>query len=223
LEDRRIIHGVGGCCDPGGYDDLFSVRFSRHLARRYRKRGLDRTATKILAFLTAQGIDGATVLEIGGGVGVLQLELLRRGAARATNLEIVDSYEQDAAALADEAGFASRITRRHVDLATAPSEVEAHDIVVLHRVVCCYRDYERLLTAASDHATRLLVYSYPPRNFLSRTMFATENFLFRLRRSAFRAYIHDPGAMAAAAQRGHLHPTYRRGGMTWHILGLTAD
>ena len=46
-----------------------------------------------------------------------------------------------------------RMTRRQADIATMPDEAEAHDIVVLHRVVCCYPDYERLLTAAADHAS----------------------------------------------------------------------
>ena len=45
-----------------------------------------------------------------------------------------------------------RMTRRQVDIAATPDRVEAHDIVVLHRVVCCYPDHERLLTAAADHA-----------------------------------------------------------------------
>ncbi len=39
-------------------------------------------------WLVAQGIQGSTVLEIGGGVGEIQLELLRHGAARTTNLEL---------------------------------------------------------------------------------------------------------------------------------------
>ena len=40
-------------------------------------------------------------------------------------------------------------------------------MVVLHRVVCCYPDYElypdyeRLLSAAPDHARRLFVFDYP--------------------------------------------------------------
>jgi hypothetical protein len=46
------------------------------------------------------------------------------------------------------------------------------DLVILHRVVCCYPDYERLLTAAADHARRALVFSYPPRNPLSRASYA---------------------------------------------------
>ena len=36
--------------------------------------------------------------------------------------------------------------------------------------MCCYPDYERLLTAAAEHARRLLVFSHPPRNVVSRTL-----------------------------------------------------
>jgi len=213
---------MDGCCDSSGYGALFGERFSRHLARRYRRRGLDRTATRMLEFLTEQGVDGASVLEIGGGVGALQLELLQRGASRATNLELVDSYDDDAAALAADAGMADRMTRRRVDLATSPDEVEPHDIVVLHRVVCCYPDYERLLGAAAGHARRLLVYSHPPRNPVSRAIFAGENLLFRLRRNPFRTFLHDPAAMTTAAQRDGLEIGYRHRGFTWHVVGLTA-
>jgi hypothetical protein len=44
------------------------------------------------------------------------------------------------------------------DLAADPGAVEPADLVVLHRVVCCYPDYERLLGAAADHARRGLVW-----------------------------------------------------------------
>jgi hypothetical protein len=214
---------MGGCCEPAGYDDLFGTRFSRHLARRYRKRGLDRTAARMVAFLTEQGIEGASVLEIGGGVGDLQLELLRRGAVRATNLELVDSYDADAAALAAEAGLGDRVDRRLIDLAADPGAVEPHDIVVLHRVVCCYPDHQRLLGAAADHATRLLVFSHPPRNVVSRALFAGENLLFRLRRTPFRTFVHDPDQLVASAQRGRLRPAYRHRGFAWQVVGLTTS
>lgn len=214
---------MSDCCEPSGYRDLFGGRFSRRLARRYRKRGLDRTATHIVEFLEAEGLAGATVLEIGGGVGAIQLELLRRGAARTTNLELVDSYEADAAELATEAGVADRMVRRQLDLARTPGAVEPHDVVVLHRVVCCYPDARRLLAVAADHADRLLVFSHPPRNLRSRALTAGENLLLRLRRSAFRTYVHDPSAMVAAAESGQLRARYRHRGFTWHVVGLATD
>jgi magnesium-protoporphyrin O-methyltransferase len=199
---------------------MFGARFSRHLTRRYRRRGLDRNAQRIVDFLCAHGIDGASVLEIGGGVGDVQVELLRRGAARATNLEMVDAYEKDARELAAEAGVADRITRRQVDLARSPDAVGAHDVVVLHRVVCCYPDSETLLAVAAERATRLLVFSYPPRHLVNRGLLVAENLLFRLRRMAFRTYLHDPDALVAAAQRGPLREAYRHQGLAWHVVGL---
>ena len=47
----------------------------------------------MVGFLAERGVEGATVLEIGGGIGDIQLELLRRGASRTTNLELVDAYD----------------------------------------------------------------------------------------------------------------------------------
>jgi magnesium-protoporphyrin O-methyltransferase len=68
--------------------------------------------------------------------------------------------------------------------------VEPADIVVLHRVVCCYPDHERLLGAAAGHTRRFLVFSYPPRNRLSRLLVAGQNLLFRLLRKEFRTFAH---------------------------------
>ena len=74
---------VTGCCNPRGCDEFFNPRFARRMARRYRKRGLDKPSRRMVEFLEQRGeLDGATVLEIGGGVGEIQLELLKRGAAK---------------------------------------------------------------------------------------------------------------------------------------------
>jgi 2-polyprenyl-3-methyl-5-hydroxy-6-metoxy-1,4-benzoquinol methylase len=213
---------MSGCCDPGLYDQKFGSGFSRYLARRYRKRGLDRTARRMVSFLNEHGVEGASVLEIGGGVGDIQIELLRHGAARATNLELSDSYESDARALAAEAGVADRMTRCQVDIAARPDEVEPHDIVVLHRVVCCYPDGDRLLGEAAAHARRLLVYSHPPRNRVSRAVFTTENVYRRLRRDPFRGHLHDPERMIASAEGTGLRVGYRHRGFVWHVVGLAA-
>lgn len=211
---------MSDCCDRPGYQTVFSDRFARHVARTYRKRGLDRTQRRMVSFLTDRGIKEASVLEIGGGVGEMQIELLSRGAREATNLEISRSYETQAAALLDRSGMTDRVTRRFTDIATSPEEVEPADVVVLHRVVCCYPDYERLLSAAASHAKRLLVYSHPPRDPLRRMMISCENLLHRLRGNDFRAFVHPPAAMIEAAQAQGLSVSYRYRGMSWNVVGF---
>jgi 16S rRNA G966 N2-methylase RsmD len=193
---------------------------ARRAAKRYRKRGLDKTARQIVGFLQSRGLDGATVLEIGGGVGEIQLELLKRGAQRTVNLELSPAYEQDAARLVQEAGANGRVERRIVDIAVDPAAVEPADVVVLHRVVCCYPDYARLLGTAADHARRLLVFSHPPRNPISHAIVATQNLGFRLLRREFRTFAHPPPAMLAVLERHELQRTFTHRGIPWQIAGL---
>ena len=49
-------------------------------------------------------------------------------------------YETEAAQLLERTGLAARVERRFLDIAQVPDEVERADVVVLHRVVCCYPD-----------------------------------------------------------------------------------
>ncbi|HEX2104795.1 MAG TPA: methyltransferase domain-containing protein [Solirubrobacteraceae bacterium] len=211
---------MGSCCDPRGCDSFFGERFARRVAKRYRKRGLDKTATCIVDFLEASGIEGGTVLEVGGGVGELQVELLKRGASRAVNLELSPAYEPEARALLAEAGLSDRVDRRLHDIAVEPGTVEPADAVVLHRVVCCYPDYDRLLGAAASRARRLLVFSYPRRNPISRLFVAAQNLAFRVMRKEFRTFAHPPDAMLAVVRARGLDPAYEHAGLIWHVTGL---
>jgi 16S rRNA G966 N2-methylase RsmD len=211
---------MSDCCGRTSYQTVFSDRFAKRVARTYRKRGLDRTERRLVSFLTDRDIRGASVLEIGGGVGEIQIELLSRGARKATNLEISRNYEAEAAALLQGCGLADRVQRRFVDIASSPDEIESADVVVLHRVVCCYPDYERLISAAARHANRLLIFSYPPRNLFSRMIVSCENLLHRLRGSDFRAFVHPPASMIKTAQAQGLSLSYQHRGMSWHIAVL---
>jgi 2-polyprenyl-3-methyl-5-hydroxy-6-metoxy-1,4-benzoquinol methylase len=208
------------CCNPRGCDGFFTPRFARRAAKRYREKGIDKTAQRMVAFLEQRGIAGATVLEVGGGVGELQIELLKRGAARTVNLELAPAYDEEAARLLHEAGFEGRAERRLHDLAADPDGVEPADVVVLHRVVCCYPDYERLLGAAAERARRLLVFSHPPRNGISRMLIAAQNLLFRLRRMEFRTFAHPPTRMFAVVEQHGLRRTYTHHPVIWQIAGF---
>jgi magnesium-protoporphyrin O-methyltransferase len=91
---------------------------------------------------------------------------------------------------------------------------------VLHRVVCCYPDYERLLSAAADHAGRLLVFSHPPRNVVSRAFIAAQNAALRLMGKEFRAFAHPPAAMLAVVEARGMRRTFSHRGIPWRVAGL---
>jgi magnesium-protoporphyrin O-methyltransferase len=210
---------MAGCCDPRGCDRFFGPRFARRVARRYRKRGLDKSAARMVGFLTEMGVEGATVLEVGGGVGEIQIELLKRGAERAVNLELSPGYEREAQQLLAEHGLEGRVQRRLRDIAADPDAVERADVVVLHRVVCCYPDYERLLRAAASRARRSLVFSYPRRNMVSRLVVAAQNAGFRLMRREFRTFAHPPSAMLGVLGDAGLDARFTHTGIGWQVTG----
>ncbi len=211
---------MGGCCNARGCDDFFGERFARRVADRYRKRGLDKTSQRIVDAVADRGLADATVLEVGGGVGEIQIELLKRGALRTVNLELSAAYDAEAQRLLAEAGLEGRAERRLHDIAVDPAGVQAADVVVLHRVVCCYPDYERLLTAAAGRARRLLVFSYPRRNAASRALIALQNAAFRLTRKQFRTFAHPPEEMLAVLRARGLDATFAHHGLAWQVAGL---
>src|SRR4030095_16908530 len=100
------------------------------------------------------------------------------------------AYDEEATQLLREAGVEERAERRLGDIGMNPDVGEPADIVVLHRVVCCYPDYEQLLAAAGRSARRLLVFSYPPRNAVSRLFIAAENVVWKLLGREYRAFAH---------------------------------
>jgi magnesium-protoporphyrin O-methyltransferase len=210
-----------GCCSTRGHDEFFSDGIARRDARRYRHRGLDANAQRLVDFVQGEGVDGLTVLEVGGGVGAIQLELLRAGAARSVNAELSAAYEPYAAELADEAGLTGRSERRILDFAMQGAELDAADVVVLHKVVCCYPDYETLVGEAARHARSELALTFPRQVVWMRLGFAVINFLQWIRRRSFRVYLHPPAAVLAVAGANGLEPASRHRGLIWEFAGLT--
>ena len=174
----------------------------------------------MVEFLESRGIEGETVLEIGGGVGEIHIELLKRGAKRALNLELSPAYADEAERLLREAGLEERADWRLHDVAASPGVIETSDIVVMHRVVCCYPDYRRLLRSAGEHARVLIVFSYPPRNPVSRLFIGAQNLIFRLLRKEFRAFAHPPSEMLAILSERGFHQTFAHHALVWQVAGL---
>lgn len=214
----RIVDSMlmSTCCAQG-YERFFGARTARRDAKRYRERGLDDTARRLVDELAARSLAGATVLEIGGGVGAVDLELLAIGAERATIVELSHGYDEEALGLAREAGVETRIERRHGDFVEQEAGLEAADVVVMHRVVCCYPDPERLVGAAAGHARRLLALSFPRDTWWLRLGFRLANLWFRLR-GGFQGFVHAPARVVASAERsGMTTVLHERAGRIWRV------
>ena len=210
---------MAGCCNPIGYRRLFSRKYASRDARSYRQRGLGGTSRALVEL--AGDVDGATVLDVGGGIGAIELELLAAGAERATNVELSGGYEEAATALLSERGLSDRVDRRIADFVAEGDAVEPHDLVVLHRVVCCYPDVDALMGAAADHARKRLVLTYPQEHLPMRLGLRVINLWLRVSGCGFRTYVHPIARILGAAETHGLTLEKReRQGFLWESAAL---
>jgi hypothetical protein len=156
------------CCRAGPCQEMFKPQIARKNLKQYRRKGLGAIERRMVESIPAKELDGARVLEIGGGIGTMQAELLGAGAHEGEIVELVSAYEPYARELAQEKGLDARSRFRVADVLAQPDAVAPATIVILNRVVCCSPDGVRLTAVAARLAERMLVLSFPRDRFLVR-------------------------------------------------------
>jgi 2-polyprenyl-3-methyl-5-hydroxy-6-metoxy-1,4-benzoquinol methylase len=208
---------VSDCCSPKGYRWIFSERNARSDAKRFRRRGLDPTSRRIVDYLKERGVEGRSLLEVGGGIGAIQIELLKAGVTRAVSVELTPTYEEVALELLQEAGLENRVERKVADFAQAASEFDVADIVIMNRVICCYPDMPVLAGAVAEHTGEVLVMSFPKETWWTRALLSIGNFGLRAARRQFHVFVHPPRRILAEAERHGLRTALDEPGRFWEV------
>jgi len=183
--------------------------------RRYRRRGADTTTRLLLTELRRWPLEGASLLDVGGGIGVIDLELADSGVGSATVVEASPAYFE-VARRELESRYGSRPTRFvSGDFAAVAGTLTEADVVTLDRVVCCYPEAENLLRAAARLSRRLVAFTYPRDRWYVRALIKLENFWQRLRGSQFRAFVHPPERMQTVLEQAGLVRAAQHGTAMW--------
>ena len=206
---------MGDCCDPIPYRRFFNRKEANRRLRNYRRRGLDTTAAAMADFLAKKGMTDRTVLEIGGGVGDFQVELLKAGASHSVNVELSAGYEEAARELMEAEGLSERMERELGDFVERQDLTDTADVVVLNRVICCYPWMDRMLDAAADKTGWLLAVAVPRDHLLARVFVGAGNAFNRLRSCGFQAYVHPVAEMERRAAESGLRRVYLDRGIVW--------
>ena len=208
------------CCRAGPVEQMFRPETARQSLDSYRKKGLGALSRRMVAAAQAGGLEGARLLDIGGGIGAIQAELLEAGAERGEIAELVVSYEEPALELAREKGLEGRVSYRVVDILESPGAVEPADVVILNRVVCCSPDGVDLAAAAARLTRRTLVLSFPRDVFWSRAGARFLNAGLWLTRRSFRVFVHPAASLIAATEGEGLHVVERGRDAFWEFVAL---
>jgi magnesium-protoporphyrin O-methyltransferase len=111
--------------------------------------------------LTAEGVESATAIDIGGGIGAIQHELLAAGAAHVTSVDASDAYIRAAREESERRGLSGRVTYHRADFLQLAQTIPAADIVTLDRVINVCPDWKRMIQVSAARTRRLYGLVYP--------------------------------------------------------------
>jgi magnesium-protoporphyrin O-methyltransferase len=206
------------CCDDElafiGYDG----RDAEHDLASWRANGPRRPTQELIDVIRARGVENATILDVGAGVGAVHTALLEAGAARAVDVDASREYLATARGEAERRGLADRIDYRYGDVVELAAELPPADVVTLDSVICCYPYLPLLLAAAVGRGPRLVGLTYPRDVWWMVTFMRLYNVAHRLRRSPSRYFIHRSAEVDRLMADHGFASNYRGGIPAWQVV-----
>lgn len=206
------------CCDVfPGVEGQFKPAVAEGDLKRYLRKGPDWTTRMLIDAIKETGLADASLLDVGGGIGVIAHELLAQVAATAALVEAAPAYLDTARAESERRGHGERINFVRGDFVEVANEVPQADIVTLDRVICCYPDMEGLVAASTAKCGRLIGLSYPRERWLVKAVMAIQNLFRRLTGNSFRTYVHPPKEIERRLREAGLRRSFAKAGFVWQV------
>jgi hypothetical protein len=206
------------CCDEQlaliGYDGRDA---EKDLAA-WRMRGPRRTTQGLVDAIQAQGVEGATVMDVGAGVGAVHITLLEAGAGRAIDVDASREYLAAARSEAQRRGLVDRVAYRYGDLVELAADVPPTDIVTLDSVICCYPYLPALTEAVLSVSPRLVGLTYPRDVWWMRAYMRLFNLVHALRRSPARYFVYRHRQLRDLMAGAGFSEIYEGGSAAWRVV-----
>jgi SAM-dependent methyltransferase len=208
----------GFCCDA----DLERIgcdgqNWESELAR-LRERGPREHTSELLAVLLKEGVAGATVIDVGAGVGAVHLSLLEAGAARAVDVDASREYLAAARAEAEQRGLADRVEHRYGDIVELADGLPPAEVVVADSVVCCYPFVDRLVGALVTPRPRVVGLCYVSDRWWLRAGMRLMNQWHAIRRDPERWYIHRHATVDRLMDQAGYEVVHDGGPWYWRVV-----
>jgi hypothetical protein len=205
------------CTGPCAAASHFNPKKADRDLQRYQRSGPDATTRILLSELRRWPLQGLHLLDVGGGIGVIAVELASAGLTSVTVADASAGYLE--AARRHLASRDASLSAQFIlgDFAATAASVPDADIVTLDRVVCCYPDVEALLRGAATRARRMVAFTYPRDRWYVRVAVVLENSWYRLKRDPFRAFVHSPNRMASVLESAGFVRAARQATLQWAL------
>jgi len=202
------------CC---GADQFFDLKGAQKKMKKFKLKGAGKITKRLLKTLLLQGVNGKTLLDIGGGIGAIQWIFLENGGEKTTDVDASTEYLKVAEAHAIENKMEENTQFIHGDFIDRSDEIQKHDFVTLDKVVCCYPDYKSLLGLALDKCNETIALSFPVGGPISKFVAIFENIYFYFKKNPFGTYIHSPKEIESFILDHGFQKVKKSISFPWHV------
>jgi magnesium-protoporphyrin O-methyltransferase len=210
-----------GCCQCQGIENMFDKKAAKRELKRYLKKGPSKTTSMLLDAIHEKGVQGLDFLDIGGGIGAIQYDLIKAGASSGTSIEASSAYIDAVNYETLQNDLVERVSFKHGDFTTMASDVDSADIVTLDKVICCYDDMSELVGLSSKLARKIYAVIYPRDVWWTKLGFLMVNFYSRIKGSSFRTFIHPTKKVEEIIFGNGLRRNYYATTLVWQVAIFT--
>jgi magnesium-protoporphyrin O-methyltransferase len=170
-------------------EQVFNEKDARKELKKYLKKGAPKSTRLLVSALEKEGVEGGNLLDIGGGIGVIQQE--------AWNVDAASGYVEVSREEAKRQGYADRVGYTHGNFVELASEVEEADVVTLDRVICCFPDMRSLVALSAEKARNVYGLVFPKDTWWLKLAAAILNPLYQIfTRTSFESFVHPTDIIA---------------------------
>lgn len=206
------------CDQCHSIETQFDYKVVARKVRLYHLNGLKKESKILIDALTDLGVEGHTLLDVGGGFGVLEFELLKAGVSIATNVETSSAYIDAAKNEIVRQVLLDQITIIHGDFVSVKHKVSPADIVTLDKVICCYEDVVSLVETSVEKANKLYGLIYPRNTWWVRAGVSIKNFIRKLKGNNFRMFVHPTLEVDRIIRENGLKMVFKKELIKWQIV-----
>jgi len=210
-----------GCCQCQGIENMFDKKAARRALKRYLKKGPSKTTNMLLKAIHKTEVKGLDFLDIGGGIGAIQYDLIKAGASSGTSIEASPAYIDLAKEEIRKYNLAEIIDFKHGDFTAIASDVDLADIVTLDKVICCYDDMSELVRLSSKLSRKIYAVIYPRDVWWTKLALPFINFYPIIKGSPFRVFIHPTKKVEEIIFRNGLKRDYYDTTLFWQVAIFT--
>ena len=206
-----------GCCQCQGIENMFDKKSAKRALKRYLKKGPSKTTKMLLKAIHKTEVKGLDFLDIGGGIGAIQYDLIKAGTSKGTSIEASPAYIDLVKEEIQKNNLDEIIDFKHGDFTAIASDIDSADIVTLDKVICCYDDMSELVRLSSKLSRKIYAVIYPRDVWWTKLALPFINFYPIIKGSPFRVFIHSTKKVEEIIIRNGLKRDYYATTLFWQV------